>query len=43
MVLLVNLDDGLVGVVFLVCLARVVIVGGVKRPRDVFAIAAFAD
>ena len=37
MVLLVNLDDGLVGVVFLVCSARVVIVGGVKRPHDEFA------
>ena len=38
-----NLDGGFVGVVFLVCLARVVIVGGVKRPRDVFAVAAFAE
>ena len=38
-----NLDDGLVGVVCLVCLARVVLVGGVNRPRDVFAIRAFAD
>ena len=38
-----NVDDGLVGVVFVVCLARVVKVGGVKGPRNVFAIAAFAD
>ena len=38
-----NLDDGLVGVVFVVCSARVVIVGGVKRPPNVFAIRAFAD
>ena len=35
MVSLVNRHDGLVGVVFLVCLARVVFVGGVDRPRDV--------
>ena len=35
---LVNRHDGLVGVVFLVCLARVVFAGGVDRPRDVFAI-----
>ena len=40
---MVNLDDGLVGVVFLVCLARVVFAGGVNRPREVFAIFAFAD
>ena len=38
MVSLVNRHDGLVGVVFLVCLARVVFAGGVDRPRDVFAI-----
>ena len=43
MVSLVNRHDGLVGVVFLVCLARVVFAGGVDRPRDVFAIRAFAD
>ena len=43
MVLLVNRHDGLAGVVFLVCLARVVFAGGVDRPRDVFAIRAFAD
>ena len=43
MVSLVNRHDGLVGVVFLVCLARVVFVGGVNRPRDVFATRAFAD
>ena len=36
--LLVNRHEGLVGVVVLVCLARVVFVGGVDRPRDVFAI-----
>ena len=42
MVSLVNRHDGLVGVVVLVCLARVVFVGGVDRPRDVFAIRAFA-
>jgi hypothetical protein len=41
--LLVNRHDGLVGVVFLMCLARVVFAGGVNRPRDVFAIRAFAD
>ena len=40
---LVNLDDGLVGVVFLACLARVVFAGGVKPPRDVSATPAFAD
>ena len=40
---LVYVDDGLVGVVFMVCLARVVKVGGVKGPRNVFAIGAFAD
>ena len=40
---LVNLNDGLVGVVFLVCLARVVFAGGVNRPRDVSATRAFAD
>ena len=38
-----NRHDGLVGVVCLVCLARVVLVGGVDRPRDVFATGAFAD
>ena len=43
MVSLVNRHDGLVGVVFLVCLARVVFAGGVDRPRDVFATRAFAD
>jgi hypothetical protein len=43
MVSVLNLDDSLVGVVFLVCLARVVQVGGIKRPRDVIAIAVFAD
>src|SRR6478672_1648644 len=40
---LVNLDDGLVDVVLLVCLACVVVAGGVNRARDVFAIPAFAD
>jgi hypothetical protein len=40
---LVNRHDGLVGVVVLVCLARVVLVGGVDRPHDVFATGAFAD
>src|SRR6478752_8024179 len=40
---LVNLDDGLVDVVLLVRLACVVVAGGVNRPRDVFAIPAFAD
>ena len=40
---LVHRHDGLVGVVFLVGLARVVVAGGVNRPRDVFAIPAFAD
>jgi hypothetical protein len=40
---LVNRDDGLIGVVFLVCLARVVFAFGVDRARDVFAIPAFAD
>ena len=43
MVSLVNLDDGLVGVVFLVCLARVVFAGGVNRPHDELATRAFAD
>ena len=43
MVSLVNRHDGLVGVVFLVCLARVVFAGGVNRPHDVFATRAFAD
>ena len=38
-----NLDDELVGVVFLVCLARVVFAGGVNRPRDELATRAFAD
>ena len=38
-----NRHDGLVGVVFLVCLACVVFAGGVDRPRDVFATLAFAD
>src|SRR6476659_1569175 len=37
MVSLVNRHEGLVGVIFLVCLARVVFAGGVDRPRDVFA------
>jgi hypothetical protein len=41
--LLVNRHEGLVGVVVLVCSARVVFVGGVKRPRDVVATGAFAD
>ena len=40
---LVNRHDGLVGVVFVVCLARVVFAGGVDRPRNVFAIPALAD
>ena len=39
---LVNRHDGLVGVVFLVGLARVVVAGGVDRPHDVFATRAFA-
>ena len=43
MVSLVNRHDGLVGVVFLVCLARVVFAGGVNRPRDELAIRAIAD
>ena len=43
MVFLLNLDDGLAGVVFPVRLARVVFARGVDRPRDVFAIPAFAD
>ena len=43
MVFLVHRHDGLVGVVFAVCLARVVFAGGVHGPRDVFAIGAFAD
>ena len=38
MVLLVDRHEGLVGVVVVVCLAGVVEVGGVKRPRDVFAV-----
>ncbi len=42
MVSLVNRHDGLVGVVVLVCLARVVFVGGVDRPHDVLATLAFA-
>jgi len=42
MVSLLNRHDGLVGVVFLVCLARVVFAGGVDRPRDVSATQAFA-
>jgi hypothetical protein len=40
---LVYRHEGLVGVVVLVCLARIVFVGGVKRPRNVVAIAIFAD
>jgi hypothetical protein len=40
---LVHRHDGLVGVVVLVCLARVVFVGGVDPPRNVFAIPVFAD
>ena len=43
MVFLLNLDDGLAGVVFPVRLARVVFARGVHRPRDVFAIPTFAD
>ena len=43
MVSLVNRHEGLVGVIFLVCLARVVFAGGVDRPRDVFATGAFVD
>ena len=43
MVSLLNRHDGLTGVVFLVCLARVVVAGGVNRPRDVCAIRAFTD
>ena len=43
MVLLVNRHEGLVGVVVVVCLAGIVEVGGVKRPRDVFAVRALAD
>src|SRR6476646_6716673 len=39
----VNGHDGLVGVVFVVCLACVVFAGGIHRPRNVFAIPAFAD
>ena len=42
MVSLVNRHDGLVGVVFVVCLARVVVVGGVNRPHNVSATPAFA-
>jgi hypothetical protein len=38
MVSLVKLHDGVVGVVFVVCLAGVVFAGGVHRPRDVFAL-----
>jgi hypothetical protein len=41
--LLVNRHEGLVGVVVLVCLARVVVVGGANRPHDVSATQAFAD
>ena len=40
---MVNRHEGLVGVIFLVCLARVVFAGGVDRPRDVFATGAFVD
>ena len=40
---MVDRHEGLVGVVVLVCLARVVFVGGVDRPRNVFALRAFAD
>ena len=40
---MVDRHERLVGVVCLVCLARVVFAGGVDRPRDVFAIGAFAD
>ena len=43
MVSLVHRHDGLAGVVFPVCLARVVVAGGVDRPRDVCAVGAFAD
>jgi hypothetical protein len=43
MVSLVNRHDGLVDVVFLVCLARVVVVGGVNRAHHVSATQAFAD
>ena len=43
MVSLVNRHEGLVGVVFLVCSARVVSVGGVDRAHDVSATPAFAD
>ena len=38
-----NRHNGLVDVVCLVCLAQVVLAGGVHRPRDVFAIRAFVD
>ena len=40
---MVNRHEGLVGVVVLVCLARVVFAGGVDRSRDVSATRAFAD
>ena len=43
MVSLVHRNDGLAEVVFPVCLARVVVAGGVHRPRDVCAVRAFAD
>ena len=42
MVSLVHRHDGLVGVVVLVCLARVVFAGGVNRPHDELATRAFA-
>ncbi len=38
-----NRQDGLVGVVFLMCLARVVFAGGVNHPRDVLAVPVFTD
>ena len=41
--LLVNRHEGLVGVVVLMCSARVVSVGGVDRPHHVCATPAFAD
>ena len=40
---MVDRHDGFVGVVFLMCLARIVFGGGANRARDVFAIHAFAD
>ena len=43
MVSVLNPDDSLVGVRFLVCLPRVVEVVRIKHPRHVIAIAAFAD